>query len=571
MAQESPHSPGRKHRVVHWKPGNENIEQRAGWRFGRILLWSVGGLVGLFILAAVAIRGVKLIVGPETFARWTAPAAATVDPGTSRDPTAGFVSRSKAELARETVQRGLGEIRRLPQDHPAQLQRLIMIERAFMAAETLHNAREFDRAWEQFANIEREIEAYARAAELRQEVQQAYDRVLVRIRDLGAARSLAQDRLDQAFAEAGIGRQFFHDGDFLAAKQRFDTAFTSLDEAERILRDHLETQMLLGGQALAEGDGEAAAAAFRAVLEKSPGDESAVRGLQRSGSIAQVHRLLQSAAATEEAGNYDEAATLYRQAFALDAFSATAQQGAARAARLALDTKFDAALALAEAAAEKRDWPAAIAGYEAALEVYPDREKVTAALKDARERSHREAVQAAFARAQDFEFRNLWQEAREAYHATIQLDPNNAEAKEAYARAGRVIRALVQYNRQIEAARDRAGRAQFQAAIAAFNEAMSVKPDYVEITPDLLELRDLLAMQNVPVNVTFISDNRTWVSVSNYRLLGRIDSMTVPILPGDYEIVGRRRGYQDVYLILQVRNGVPPPTVRVVCTDRARI
>ena len=38
------------------------------------------------------------------------------------------------------------------------------------------------------------------------------------------------------------------------------------------------------------------------------------------------------------------------------------------------------------------------------------------------------------------------------------------------------------------------------------------------------------------------------------------------MLPGDYKIVGRRKGYQDVQLLLQVRNGVPPPTVTVVCT-----
>lgn len=538
---------------------------------GRIMLWTAGGLLGLFLLAALGIRGVRLVVGPETFARWTAPTPASSAPASAADPTAGFVSRSKAELARETAQRGLGEIRRLPQDHPAQLQRLIMIERAFMAAETLQTAREYDRAWEQYDMIEREIEAYAQAAELRREVQQAYDRVLVRIRDLGAARSLADQQLDEAFAAAGIGRQFFHDGDFVAAKSRFDQAFAELDEAERILGDFLETQMLLGGQALAAGDGEAAATAFRAVLERSPGDESALRGLQRSNSIGQVHRLLVTAAAQEEAADYENAAETYRQAFALDAYSATAQAGAARAARKALDTKFDSALAQAESAVEQSDWPVAIAAYEAALEVYPDREAVTQALTETKERAHREAVQTAFARAQDFEFRNLWQEAREAYYATIELDPDNAEAKEAYARAGRVIRALVQYNRQIEAARDRAGRAQYQAAIVAFNEAMGVKPDYVEITPDLLELRDLLALQNVPVNVTFVSDKRTWVSVSNYRLLGRIDSTTIPILPGDYEIVGRRKGYQDVFLVLQVRNGVPPPTVRVICTDRARI
>jgi hypothetical protein len=48
-------------------------------------------------------------------------------------------------------------------------------------------------------------------------------------------------------------------------------------------------------------------------------------------------------------------------------------------------------------------------------------------------------------------------------------------------------------------------------------------------------------------------------------MLGQIDSTTVKILPGDYEIVGRRKGYKDVQLLLQVRNGTPPPAVNVIC------
>jgi hypothetical protein len=37
------------------------------------------------------------------------------------------------------------------------------------------------------------------------------------------------------------------------------------------------------------------------------------------------------------------------------------------------------------------------------------------------------------------------------------------------------------------------------------------------------------------------------------------------MLPGDYEIIGRRKGYQDVHMLLQVRNGTAIPPVTVVC------
>jgi hypothetical protein len=37
------------------------------------------------------------------------------------------------------------------------------------------------------------------------------------------------------------------------------------------------------------------------------------------------------------------------------------------------------------------------------------------------------------------------------------------------------------------------------------------------------------------------------------------------ILPGDYEVIGRRKGYRDINLLLQVRAGTPPPVVTVIC------
>jgi hypothetical protein len=58
------------------------------------------------------------------------------------------------------------------------------------------------------------------------------------------------------------------------------------------------------------------------------------------------------------------------------------------------------------------------------------------------------------------------------------------------------------------------------------------------------------------------------VTLSNYKLLGKIKSESVKILPGNYEVLGRRKGFQDVILELQVRQGTPPPTVMVVCDKK---
>src|SRR5471032_3164961 len=95
---------------------------------------------------------------------------------------------------------------------------------------------------------------------------------------------------------------------------------------------------------------------------------------------------------------------------------------------------------------------------------------------------------------------------------------------------------------------------------------MDIKPGYHLPNEDRVnQLHALLQAQSKPVEVTFKSDGKTWFSITNYRLPSQFETNSIKMLPGDYEIIGRRKGYTDVHMLLQVRNGTPPPTVTVVC------
>ena len=268
----------------------------------------------------------------------------------------------------------------------------------------------------------------------------------------------------------------------------------------------------------------------------------------------------------EKERRYAEAAESYKKAFTLDAFSAAAQEGQSRATRLEKETKFAAAKAAGDEALKARDWNKAIVELQNALKVYPQKPEVQAQLKVARESAHKESVQKALARGFEYEKAYQWREARDAYNETMQLDPDHAEAKEGYTRAGTVIRALLQYEKYIESAEQQANKADFQGAIRRFNEAMAVKPSYLVNSDRVQQLHNLLMAQNKPVEVTFKSDGNTWVQITNFRAPQKIDNeLVVKILPGDYEVIGRRKGYRDVNMLLQVRNGVPPPVVTIAC------
>ncbi len=557
-------SPVKKRRVIHWDTDQGPETSRRKWTPLRVLAWTVGGFVGLILVAAVVIRGIRFAVGEEKFR-----AAQAVMTGNAAAASEAFVSQSKAELARDTALKAKTELRKLPADHPTQLQKLITIEKSFLDGDTLLNARSYAKAHEHFTALNKEIDDFTQEVKLKQETQKAYDEILVRIRNLEPSRSLAAAELDKAFADASLGRQLFEAGSFALAKQQYTAAFGALDRADLALKNHIADNIRKGQEAVAAGQREAAIAAFQAALAKDPGNEAAAQGLKRAEVADRVHALLKQAEAQEARKLFTEAAKTYASAFELDAFSATAQQGKARAERLAVETEFQGALDAANAAREARDWSKAIAEYERALKVFPKKDDVKKLLAEVRKTAHDEAVKAALAKAYDHENKYEWELARAAYHDTMQLEKEHPDAKEGYVRTGRMIRTLLQFDKLIELAEQKRQAAEFQPAIRAFNEAMAIKPSHLPLTERVEQLRADLMAQSQPVSVTFRSDGETWVSISNFRMLGKMKEETLKILPGDYEVVGRRKGYQDVLLLLQVRNGSTPPVVNVVCTLRA--
>ena len=134
MAEDNETNSIKKRRIIHWNPdaGREQATRR--WTWKRILGWTVGGFFGVLIAAGIVIRGLKLVLGPDIFE----PRAAVAAEGENiKDANAAFVSQAKAEQSRELASKTLGQLRRMPSDHPVQLQQMILMEKSFNEGEML--------------------------------------------------------------------------------------------------------------------------------------------------------------------------------------------------------------------------------------------------------------------------------------------------------------------------------------------------------------------------------------------------------------------------------------------------
>jgi hypothetical protein len=140
MAEETEITAAKKRRVIHWNPeaGREQVARR--WTWKRIVAWSVIGFFGLLFAAGIVIRIAKRVFGPEVFSSGSAVAAGQQS---VEDASSAFVSRAKAEQMQELASKSLNEVKRIPSDHPVQLQQLILMEKALAEGNVLMNNHEF--------------------------------------------------------------------------------------------------------------------------------------------------------------------------------------------------------------------------------------------------------------------------------------------------------------------------------------------------------------------------------------------------------------------------------------------
>jgi RNA polymerase sigma factor (sigma-70 family) len=130
----------------------------------------------------------------------------------------------------------------------------------------------------------------------------------------------------------------------------------------------------------------------------------------------------------------------------------------------------------------------------------------------------------------------------------------------------------LRYEKMIQAARNYARDADFRAGISIYNQAMQMKPPSVPVTDDVKRLQSILNEQNKPVEVSLLSDGLTDVSLMGpygVRLPSPLQTEKVRLMPGNYEVTGRRKGFQDVVVPVEVRAGVPAPVISVACSTPA--
>ena len=565
---EENHQNPRKHRVIHWNPEDEDAAERARSSKRKLLAVGVSAAVVVVLLVSV----ITLWENPDGDAKALTNRLGLTDETVPEVPfQQAFASRSKADLELETSNSGLEKIRQMRVNHPVLTTKLVAVEREFLQGEDLMRRKAFDRAFETFKGVNVQIEDFSNLVEAKLATQEMYDNFLTRVDELKPSKHLNQEAYDDAFDAASAGKQFLTEGSFTASKTKLTEATDKLQALADSISNYISENAALGHRYIAQGQGAKAIEAFTNLLSIDPQNENAILQIERAKTADDVFNLVKKGEVQERSEAFEEALVAYQQAFRKDQKSAKAQNGVSRVRRKIENRDFSKYLTIAQNAEQSYRFDEAIENFQLALAIFPDRKELADSIVKARTDKRQSDITTLVTRAYALESENRdWEGARLIYQQLNDMEPNLQEAKDGLLRTGKVIRSILRYEKYLEIAAIEAKRLQYQLARQSWDQAMRSKPGYLELTDEAKRLQQHLITQSRPVQVLFISDMATWVSVQGptAKKPTKLKESTMNLLPGDYRIIGRKKGYEDIQYRLQVRGGVAQSPLTVICDER---
>ena len=378
----------------------------------------------------------------------------------------------------------------------------------------------------------------------------------------------AGEAYDAALEVARAGDEAYRNREFEQANASYQEAAGALNELLESVPERLEQALAAGEEALLDGEPELAGENFSLALLLDPGNTMARSGLERTANYEEFAASLQRAVELAQAGDLRESLAAYREAAGLDPASREARDGVADMTRRIRQAEFSAVMSAGFAMLDAGDPEAAIAEFERAAGLNVNNEQAQAAIEQTRNQVASVEIERLRGRIGNAEQSEQWQQAVETYDEVLAIDANVVFALNGRDYAAR--RALLD-SLLAEAIANpyRFNEDEvYREALDVYYTGRSIGNPGPKLVGQLDQLEVLLANSQVPVEVSFASDNLTSVTILRVAELGFFEQASLSLKPGRYIALGRRIGYREVREEFTVGYGQTPAQVIVQCVDR---
>lgn len=333
------------------------------------------------------------------------------------------------------------------------------------------------------------------------------------------------------------------------------------------LKRTVDAALSEGNSALDARDPHTASTSFRRAAALDPSNAAAEQGLNRAEDLAALMLHENRALAAENRGDTEAATAASRRALELDPNSQTARGVANRMTAALRQQSYQGLITRGLTALENREFETAIDAFTAAGERQPSAPEVADGLARARSGLTKQAVAGHLALAAEAESAENWQQAVNEYRAAKVLDPDLGATRTGLERSEDRLQLAQRMLYHLEKSYRLATNEVFDEAVELADEARTANPAGPKHRELVQRLDALIKEASTPVPVILQSDGHTEVVIYRVGQLGAFDHQKVDLRPGIYTIVGRRSGFRDVRVKVQIQPGTPPEPIVIRCTE----
>lgn len=392
-------------------------------------------------------------------------------------------------------------------------------------------------------------------------------RAQIELEDLGV-QLWAGETYDEISQLADSGDSLYREEKFGEATDTYETAIDRLGELKKGIPGVLQENIKIGEAALNAGEVEAAITAWSIAHAIERDDTDIETQLHRAENLDEVLTHMKSGDRHERSSSLPEALRSYRDATRLDPKWQAAIAGVARVRSKIAQTKFTDAMSAGFSRLAAKQYEQSRQAFVTAQEIFPKSQEPNDGLLQIHIAQRMDTIDHHKKAATEFEQKEDWPGAINEYESVLKLDETLVFAVNGLLAVKERLELDLALNRFLAQPTLMREDDELASAKTALVSASRYRQPGSLLKQQLSTLSMLITVARIPITIELNSDNKTDVTIYRVGSFGKISNSEVQLYPGDYTIVGKRRGYRDVRFQLTLLAGELVQPIYISCTEK---
>jgi hypothetical protein len=371
-----------------------------------------------------------------------------------------------------------------------------------------------------------------------------------------------------ALEHASRGDEYYRNQDFGLARESYSEGLAGLNELIDTIPSAIARIMIDADKAFLEVNSVLAAEKYALALFLDPVNAEAKIGLQRTETLDEVTQLFSSADDLFKDGEFEKAQVQYQQIVDLDSYNEQAQEKRNLVATQVLENEFARIMSTGYKFLEANDPGQAIAAFQQASTLGINADQAVAAITQTQNNLDNVEIDALQKSIIIAEADELWQDAVTKYENVLFIDENLIFALNGYDNASKRAQLDLLLIDAIGNPERFSADDVFQQTLDVYYTGRAIEQPGSRLQNQLDTLEVLLENSQVEIEIQFVSDSLTDVTLLRIGTMGTFEQRSISLKPGRYVAIGKRIGYREVREEFMVGFEQTPDSVVVQCEER---